>query len=73
MYLDEAIKHLEEMKEKHGNVLVFVNGEHGEGEPLMAETAHFSFGEAKITLGGDWDDSPYGLREGDPILQIGGY
>ena len=74
MNLQEVIDLLESIKEKEGGeIIVFVNGEHGESEPEIAKDDHFSYGEAEITLGGDINDRPHGIRSRDKIMQIGGY
>jgi len=74
MILNDVIKHLENMRDKHtGEMVVFVNGEHGENEPEMATVDHFSVGEAELTLGGDSGNRPHGIRVRDIIMQIGGY
>jgi hypothetical protein len=74
MRLSEVIKALQELEELHGSdVLVFVNGEHGEQEPELARREHFAVGEAELTLGGDAGKLPFGIRQRDTIMQIGGY
>lgn len=75
MTLDEVIKHLEEQREIHGgDIPVFLNGEHGESQPIIAETIFFSFGEADLTLGNSEENiKRFGLLQKQKILQIGGH
>lgn len=73
MKLGEVIKLLIQLREMHGDIPVFVNGEYGESCPEKAETEHFSVGEAEITLGCDNEDIPTWLNPKDKIMQIGGY
>ena len=74
MKLSEVVKLLQDLEETHGgDLIVFVNGEHGESEPEMAVEDHFAVGEAETTLGGDAEKIPFGIRRRDKIMQIGGY
>jgi hypothetical protein len=70
MNVSKLIKMLEEIRNEHGNVPVFTNGEHGYSEIIKCEKNHVSVDEAWVELD---RDVPKGIDEHDIVIHIGGY
>ena len=68
MTLDEVISYLEEVKDDHGNIVVFVGAEDQEGTQKMAGKEHFATGRAGRILN---REAPFGIREYDRVMLIG--
>ncbi len=75
MKLSEVIEKLQEIKEGYGgDILVFVNGEHGTTDTEICKEEHFEVGDAKTTIASDWENFRYlGINEKTDVVQIGGY
>ena len=70
MNLRDVIKHLQKLQGEHGGDMpVYVNGEYGESEPVVARQEHFAVGKEFDVLGGDNKD--YSIIK--KVMQIGGY
>jgi len=71
MNIQDVIDRLNELKDTHGNVEVYVNGEYGSNNCIKAETNMITAGPASLEV--DEDAAERLDNEDEVIAHIGGF